>query len=140
MTLAQFIIDPHTMDGVDIIAEINAVTAGAATISNAGIVSAVARPIAAGEISATELAAAAIKTKLQAESDADKLVANCLAATPNIAGSQIVAGGAADNLDAMADIDRGYVQTAPGAGEYKIIHIQRNATGKLEVDYDDVPV
>lgn len=44
---------------------------------------------------------------------------------------------AKDNLDAMADVDRGYIKTNPGSGEYKVVGIQRDASGYLEIEYDD---
>lgn len=37
------------------------------------------------------------------------------------------------------DID-GYVQTHPNSGEHPVLAIQIDATGKLDVDYDDVAV
>lgn len=64
------------------------------------------------------------------------------AARPIAAGevdnAALAAGAAKANLDAMADTARGYVQTAPGAGEFKVVAVQRDAAGKLDVTYDDV--
>jgi hypothetical protein len=57
-----------------------------------------------------------------------------------VAAAKLAAGVAKDNLDAMADTTRGYIKTAPAAGEFKIVNLQRDATGKLDVDYDDVAV
>ena len=47
---------------------------------------------------------------------------------------------ARDNLNSMADVDRRYVRTTPVATEFKVIDVRRDAAGKLEVEYDDVPV
>lgn len=44
-----------------------------------------------------------------------------------------------DLVVALADTDRKLVITDPETGEFKILAIQRDADGKLEVDYDDVP-
>lgn len=49
-------------------------------------------------------------------------------------------GVAKDNLDAMADVERGYVKTNPGSGEYPVIAVQRDSSGYFEVEYDDVPI
>ena len=66
------------------------------------------------------------------------------AARPIAAGevdnAALAAGVAKTNLDAMADTARGYIKTAPAAGEFKVVNLQRDATGKLDVDYDDVAV
>ncbi len=57
-----------------------------------------------------------------------------------VASAKLAAGVAKANLDSMADTARGYIKTAPAAGEFKIVNLQRDATGKLDVDYDDVAV
>jgi len=66
------------------------------------------------------------------------------AARPLVAGevdnAALAASAAKDNLDALADTDRGYIKTSPAAGEFKVITVQRDAAGKLDVDYDDVAV
>ncbi|KKL18872.1 hypothetical protein LCGC14_2471180 [marine sediment metagenome] len=53
---------------------------------------------------------------------------------------ELTATAAKDNLSAMADIDRGFVRTQPTSGEFPIINVQRDATGQLEVEYDDVAI
>ena len=55
-----------------------------------------------------------------------------------VTSTELYAGVAKANLDAMADLDRGYIKTAPTMGEFTIVSIQRDATGKLDVDYDNV--
>lgn len=57
-----------------------------------------------------------------------------------VTNTQLGAGAGKANLDAMADTARGYVKTNPIAGEFKVIAIHRQATGKLDVEYDDVAV
>lgn len=57
-----------------------------------------------------------------------------------VTSAELAAGVAKANLDAMADTARGYIKTAPAAGEFKVVNLQRDATGKLDVDYDDVAV
>ena len=85
---------------------IAAINSATANITRGSSVSALARPITAGEITATELS-----------SDASK-----------------------DNLDALADIDRKYIRTLPVSGEFKVVNIQRDAAGQVEVTFDDVAV
>jgi len=105
MAIVAFQLDPAAgaQSGDDIITAING---AAGTISRASSVSAAARPLAAGEVSNTELAGGAAKA----------------------------------NLDALSDTARGYVKTAPTTGEFPVVSIQRDATGKLDVDYDNVAV
>lgn len=55
-----------------------------------------------------------------------------------VSNAKLAAAAARDNLDAIADTARKYVRTGPGPGEFKVIEVQRDATGKLEVTYDDV--
>jgi len=66
------------------------------------------------------------------------------AARPLVAGevdnAALAASAAKDNLDALADTDRGYIKTGPTTGEFKIVNLQRDASGKLDIDYDDVAV
>lgn len=57
-----------------------------------------------------------------------------------ITNNELDNGAAKDNLDEMADTDRGYIKTDPAAGQFKIISIERQADGKQKVDYDDVAV
>ena len=52
--------------------------------------------------------------------------------------AKLADGVAKANLDAMADTDRSYVKTAPTTGEFKVVSVQRDSAGKLDVDYDDV--
>lgn len=54
--------------------------------------------------------------------------------------SELAANTAAANLDAMADTARGYIRTSPTSGEFPVVNIQRDATGNLDIDYDDVAV
>lgn len=54
-----------------------------------------------------------------------------------VTNTELEAGVAKTNLDSMADLDRGYIKTDPGVGEFKVIAIERDETGKLEVQYDD---
>ena len=49
-------------------------------------------------------------------------------------------GAAKASLDAMVDLDRGYIKTDPSAGQFKVIAVQRAVDGKLEADYDNVAV
>ncbi len=161
MAIVSMQLDPNAVSYTDdqIVGKINTATA---TISRASSVTAAARPIASGEVGSTELAAGAIKTKLAAETDGNKLVAASLAAAAGvtgaqlsasaaiagtqlsssaaIAGTQLASTAAKDSLDALADTARGYIKTSPTTGEFKVVAVQRDATGKLDVDYDNVAV
>jgi hypothetical protein len=139
MAIQTMTLDPNaaTYTGDQMITAIN----GASTaITRANAVSAAARPIAALEVDAGKIAAGAIKTKLNGEADGSKLTTSELAAAAGIVNAQVAAGQAKANLDAMADTARGYIQTAPTTGKFKVVSIQRDSTGKLETKYDDVAV
>ena len=68
----------------------------------------------------------------------DQIVAKVNAASAQITRSEavesaaLVAGAAKANLDAMSDATRAYVKTNPGAGETKIISIQRNSSNQMK--------
>lgn len=61
-------------------------------------------------------------------------------ASGEVDNTALVTGVAKTNLDAMTDITRGYVKTSPIAGQFKVIALERQADGKLKVEYDDVAV
>ena len=105
MAIVSFQLDPNAASYTDdeIVGKINAAST---QITRATAVAAAARPIAAGEIGNTQLAAGVAKA----------------------------------NLDAMADTARGYIKTNPVAGEFKVTALQRDAAGKLDVEYDNVAV
>ena len=139
MAIQQMIFDPNAQAYTDdqIVGKVNTASA---QITRASSVAAAARPIATSEVTDTMLAAGAIKTKLGAETDGNKLVSASLAAAAGVTNAQIVAGQAKANLDAMADTARGYIKTSPTSGQFKVVAIQRQADGKAAVSYDDVAV
>jgi regulator of protease activity HflC (stomatin/prohibitin superfamily) len=139
MAIQVMVLDPNAASYTDdqIVGKVNSATA---QITRASSVAAAARPIAAGEVDATALAAGAIKTKLGAEADGNKLVSASLAAAAGVTNAQVAAGLAKSNLDAMADTARGYIKTSPTSGQFKVVAIQRQADGKAAVTYDDVAV
>lgn len=57
-----------------------------------------------------------------------------------VTNTELATGVAKANLDAMAATARGYVQTNPTTGEFRVLAVQRDATGKLDIEYDDVAV
>lgn len=63
-----------------------------------------------------------------------KLVSIEDGATADLTASEI-----RDLIVALADAERLIVITRPVSGKHKCIAMQRNADGKLEVEYDDVP-
>ncbi len=115
MAIQNFSLDPNAQAYTDdqIVGKVNTATAN---ITRASSVDAAARPIAAGEVDSTELAAGAV-TNTELDGNAAK-----------------------DNLDALADTARGYIQTNGASGEFPVIAIQRDASGNLDVDYDDVAI
>ena len=147
MTLASFQLDPNAASYTDdeIVGKVNTATA---TITRASSVDAAARPLGTdeveaihikdGEIADTHIAsgAAIAKSKLGAlaivNSDIDSGAA--------IVGTKLDSTAAKDNLDALADTARGYIKTDPTSGEFKVVSLQRDAGGKLDVSYDDVAV
>ena len=115
MTIQSFTLDPNAASYTDdeIVGKVNTATAN---ITRAGSVAAAARPIASGEVGATELAAGAV------------------------GNTELASTAAKDNLDALADTARGYIKTDPQTGEFPIISVQRDAAGLTDFDYDDVAV
>ena len=57
-----------------------------------------------------------------------------------VTNTHLAAGVAKANLDAMAATAREYVKTSPVTGEFPVIAVQRDASGNLDIDYDDVAV
>ena len=115
MTIASMQLDPAATSYTDdeIVGKVNSASAD---ITRAGSVDATARPIEAGEVDETELAANAVTN------------------------AKLASSAAKDNLDALGDTVRGYVQTDPQTGEFPIVAVQRDASGDLDIDYDDVAV
>ena len=139
MAIQSMTLDPLAQSYTDdqIVEKVNTASA---QITRADSVAAAARPIAALEVTDGMLAAGAIKTKLGAETDANKLVSASLAAAAGVTNAQVAAGLAKANLDALADTARGYVKTSPITGQFKVIALERTAAGLLEAKYDDAAV
>jgi len=110
------------IDDDEIIAKINAASA---QITRASSVAAAARPIGTGEVGSTEIATAAIKTKLAAEADGNKLTTSELAAAASLVNSQMatliadLAGKlAAAAFSGLTKITVGETEpTSPSAGD-----------------------
>ena len=115
MTIASFQLDPNAqfLSDDDVITKINAASTD---ITRAGSVDPTARPIEALEVDTAELAANAVDN------------------------TKLATTASKDNLDALADTARGYIKTEPVSGEFPVINVQRDASGLLDVDYDDVPI
>jgi len=138
MAIQSMTLDPNAQSYTDdqIIGKVNSASA---QITRAGSVAAAARPLSDGEVESTKIAAGAIKSKLTAEADGNKLTSSELAVAAGVTNAQVAAGQAKANLDAMADTIRGYIKTNPTSGQFKVIAIERQADGKLKAEYDDVP-
>lgn len=115
MAIVNFKLDPNAATYTDdeIVGKVNSANA---QITRAGSVAAAARPIEDLEVVEGKLAANAVTN------------------------SKLASSAAKDNLDALADTARGYIKTGPTTGEFKVVSIQRDSTGKLDIDYDDVAV
>lgn len=169
MAIQSMTLDPNGTSYTDneIVGKVNAASVN---ITRAASVAAAARPIAAGEIGATEIAtgavievklgtgavteakvgtgaivdskiaAGAIKTKLGAETDGNKLTTSSLAAAAGVTNAQVAAGLGKASLDAMADTARGYIKTSPATGEFVVVSLERQADGKAKLTYDDVAI
>ncbi len=128
MAIIRIELDPDAVPYTDdeIVGKVNT---AAVNISRASSVLAVARPIAAGEVGATELAneayLAAEKTKLAGVEDSAK---------DDQTGAEI-----RDAVVALPDLDRKIVLTNPAVGEYKVTAVQVTSNNKLAADHDDVP-
>ena len=144
MAIQSMQLDPNAAAFTDdqIVGKVNTATAN---ITRAGAVDAAARPIAAGEISNTELAVDAAAVNVNAgTADITRASSVAAAARPLGAGevtnTELAGTAAKDNLDGLADTARGYVKTSPTTGEFPVIAIHRQAGGNLDIDYDDIPV
>jgi len=115
MAIASMVLDPNAAAYTDdeIVGKINSASA---TITRASCVSAAARPIADAEV-----------TEAKIDSNA-------------VTNAKLASSAAKDNLDALSDTARGYIKTSPTSGEFKVVNIQRDSDGKLDIDYDDVAV
>ncbi len=115
MAIATFQLDPNAQSYTDdqIVGKVNTATAN---ITRASSVDAAARPLAANEVTATEIAAGVVSS------------------------TELASTASKDNLDALADTARGYVKTGATTGEFPVIAIQREADGKLGIDYDNVAI
>lgn len=112
MAIQEMELDPNAAAYTDdeIVGKVNAATAN---ITRASSVDAAARPITAGEVDTTELADGAVES------------------------AKVDTGVAKANLDAMAELDRGYIKTEPQVGEFKVVSLQRKANQNLGAKYSD---
>ena len=126
MVIQKVYLDPNAAAYTDneIVGKINTATAN---ITRASSVAAAARPIAAGEVGATELANEAFLT-----TEKTKLTGIEASATADQTGAEI-----RDAIVALADLDRKILITRPAVGQKKIIAIQTHSDGKTEVEQND---
>ena len=129
MVIVSFQLDPNAASYTDneIVGKVNTATVN---ITRASSVSAAARPIATGEVGATQLADEAYTT-----TEKTKLTGIEASATADQTGTEV-----RDLIVALADADRKIVITNPTTGEFKVVAVHRDAAGKLDVEYDNVAV
>ena len=121
MTKQSFSLDPNAQSYTDdeIVGKLNAATA---TVSRVGF---------------TDLDKVSDGTtnKAYTATEQSKLTGIDEGATVDQTGADI-----RDLILALADADRGLVITDPAGGQFKVISIERDAAGKLNVQYDDVVI
>ncbi len=52
----------------------------------------------------------------------------------------MVLGAARDDLKSVSGEDREFIKTNPTTGEFRVVGVQRDAAGGLDVEYDSVAV
>ena len=121
MVKQSFVLDPNAQSYTDdqIVAKVNAATA---TITRVGF---------------TDLDKISDGTtnKSYTDTEKSKLGGVEAGATADQTGAEM-----RDLIVALADTDRKIVITEPVTNEFKVLSVQRDATGKLKVSYDDVAV
>ena len=112
MALQTLVLDPAAVVYSDdeIVGKVNTASAN---ITRVGSVTSAARPLVSNEVGSSELASGAV------------------------GNNELAVSAAKDNLNAMSDTTRGYVQTVPVVGQFPVIAVQRQADGKLATTYDD---
>ncbi len=154
MAVVEMELDPNAVSYTDneIVGKVNTATAN---ITRASSVSAAARPIAASEVTETELAANAVtntKVATGAAISADKLADGTtnkvFTATDDTKLGTIEDNATADQTGAeiqtailgLSDSVRKLIKTDPQTGEFTVLSLQRKSTGKLGAKYDNVAV
>ena len=119
MVKQSFTLDPNAQSYTDdeIVGKINTATA---TVSRVGFTD-------------LDIVSEGSTNKAYTSTEQSKLSGIDEGATDDLAGTEI-----RDLILALADVDRGIVVTDPTAGQFKVISIERDATGKLAIQYDDV--
>lgn len=126
MGIVKDYLDPNAAAYTDdeIVGKVNTATDN---ITRASSVSAAARPIATGEVGATELAGeeftTAEQTKLGTVEDS---------ATADQTGAEV-----RDAIVGLADDDRQIIISRPTTGQFKVYAQQRHSDGKTEVERSD---
>ena len=110
MAIQTMTIEP-ALTADEIVAGVNAATDN---ITRAGSVEPSARPIETEEIGADEIE------------------------DGTVSATELTADAAMENLNSMPDAQREYIKTRPTTGKYKVVAVQRDDAGLLEIEYDDV--
>ena len=117
-------------------------------VTNAKI--AAAAGIAKTKLAALEIVNADVATgaAISADKTADGTANKVYLATEKTKLTGVEASATADQTGAeiqtailgLADADRKLIKTDPAAGEFTVLALQRDASGKLDIDYDDVAI
>lgn len=128
MAIEKVYLDPNAVAYTDddIVGKVNAATTN---ITRASSVDAVARPIVAGEVGATELAAEEFTTVEQTK----------LTGIEDSAKDDQTPTELRDSIVGIADTDREIIISRPISGQKKIYAMQTHTDGRQEIEQSDTP-
>ena len=127
MTKQSFVLDPNAQSYTDdeIVGKVNA---AAAQITRADALAGTAL----GDCDMDDIAEGATN---KAYTDTEKTK---LAGVEDSAAADQTGAEVRDLILALSDTERGLVITDPASGQFKVISVERQAAGKMKIDYDDV--
>ena len=119
MSIVSMTLDPNAASYTDdeIVAKVNAASAA---ITRASAVSA-------------DALADGTTNKAYTATEKTKLTGIEASATADQTGAEVQTA-----ILGLADADRRLIKTSPGTGEFYVLNVQRDATGKLDIDYESV--
>ena len=129
MTKQSFVLDPNAQSYTDdqIVGKVNAATAAISRVD----------AIDGAALGACDMDDLSDGSTNKGYTDTEKTKLGTVedSATADQSGAEV-----RDLIVGLSDTTRQIVLTDPQTGEFPVLSIQRDATGKLDVDYDDVAV
>lgn len=132
-------LDPNAVAYTDdlIVGKVNTATA---QITRASSVAAAARPIGTSEVTDSMVSG------VSADKVADGTTNKAYTATEKTKLGTVESNATADqtgaeiqtSILALSDADRLLIKTDPATGEFYVLNLQRDAAGKLDIDYESV--